>query len=43
MIKNLKMTVLMDNIVSQKVLAKCGFNPTGTIGEEGPRFIVYKK
>ena len=32
-----------DNIASQKVLAKCGFNPTGTIGEEGPRFIVYKK
>lgn len=31
-----------DNIVSQKVLAKCGFKPTGTIGEEGPRFIVYK-
>lgn len=32
-----------DNIASQKVLAKCGFNPTGTIGEEGPRFIVYKE
>ncbi len=31
-----------DNIASQKVLAKCGFNPTGSIGEEGPRFIVYK-
>ena len=32
-----------DNIASQKVLAKCGFNPTETIGEEGPRFIVYKE
>ena len=32
-----------DNIASQKVLAKCGFKPTGTIGEEGPRFIVNKK
>ena len=31
------------NIASQKVLAKCGFKPTGTIGEEGPRFIVYKR
>ena len=32
-----------DNVASQKVLAKCGFKPTGTIGEEGPRFIVYKE
>ena len=32
-----------DNIASQKVLEKCGFNATGTIGEEGPRFIVYKE
>ena len=32
-----------DNIASQKVLTKCGFKPTGTIGEEGPRFIVYKE
>ncbi len=32
-----------DNIASQKVLEKCGFKPTGTIGEEGPRFIVYKQ
>lgn len=32
-----------DNIASQKVLAKCGFKATGTIGEEGPRFIVYKE
>ena len=32
-----------DNIASQKVLAKCGFKAAGTIGEEGPRFIVYKR
>ena len=29
-----------DNIPSQKVLAKCGFIPTGEIGEEGPRFVL---
>lgn len=28
-----------DNKVSQRVLQKCGFVPTGTIGEEGPRFV----
>ncbi len=27
------------NKSSQKVLAACGFIPTGTIGEEGPRFV----
>ena len=27
-----------DNRASQRVLAKCGFLPTGTSGEEGPRF-----
>ena len=32
-----------DNIASQRVLVKCGFKATGTIGEEGPRFIVYKE
>ena len=31
------------NIASQKVLAKCGFKATGKIGEEGPRYIVYKE
>ena len=29
-----------DNKASQRVLEKCGFIPTGTIGEEGPRFVV---
>lgn len=32
-----------NNIASQKVLSKCGFEATGTIGEEGPRFIIYKE
>lgn len=27
-----------DNAASQRVLASCGFVPTGTVGEEGPRF-----
>ncbi len=27
-----------DNRASRKVLEKCGFIPTGTTGEEGPRF-----
>ncbi|WP_026527716.1 GNAT family N-acetyltransferase [Butyrivibrio sp. VCD2006] len=31
-----------DNIASQKVLTKCGFKATGTMGEEGPRYIVFK-
>ncbi|MBQ6164131.1 MAG: GNAT family N-acetyltransferase [Clostridia bacterium] len=31
------------NKASQRVLEKCGFVPTGTVGEEGPRFAVYKK
>ena len=28
-----------DNLASQRVLAACGFIPTGTRGEEGPRFV----
>lgn len=31
-----------DNIVSQKVLQKNGFISTGSIGEEGPKFILVK-
>ena len=27
-----------DNRASQRVLEKCGFLPTGTVGEEGPRY-----
>ena len=27
-----------DNRASQRVLDKCGFLPSGTVGEEGPRF-----
>ena len=28
-----------ENAASRRVLAKCGFVPTGTMGEEGPRFV----
>ena len=31
-----------DNAVSQKVLEKCGFKPTGNVGEEGPRYIAHR-
>lgn len=30
-----------DNAASQAVLRKIGFVPTGTVGEEGPRFILH--
>ena len=29
-----------DNRASQRVLEKCGFVPDGTMGEEGPRFVL---
>ncbi len=32
-----------DNAGSQRVLEKCGFRPTGIMGEEGPRYIRYKE
>ena len=32
-----------DNRASQRLLAACGFVPTGTEGEEGPRFVLEKK
>ncbi|MBO4916222.1 MAG: GNAT family N-acetyltransferase [Oscillospiraceae bacterium] len=28
-----------DNLASLRVLEKCGFVPTGAMGEEGPRFV----
>jgi len=28
-----------DNTASQRVLAKCGFVPSGIMGEEGPRYV----
>lgn len=31
-----------DNTASRKVLSRAGFIPTGTVGEEGPRF-VYRR
>ena len=32
-----------DNTASQRVLFKCGFRSNGEIGEEGPRYIVYRE
>ena len=32
-----------DNKASQKVLAACGFLPTGTTGEEGPRYVLVRR
>ena len=32
-----------DNRASQRVLEKCGFLPSGTVGEEGPRFFSDKE
>ena len=32
-----------NNIVSQRVLEKCGFEPNGQMGEEGPRYVLRKK
>ena len=29
-----------ENIASQRVLEKCGFQPTGTSGQEGPRYTL---
>lgn len=31
-----------DNAASQRVLEKCGFVPSGTVGEEGPRFVLMR-
>ena len=32
-----------DNAASQKVLMKCGFRPMGIVGEEGPKYIVFRE
>ena len=32
-----------ENAASRKVLMKCGFQESGTTGEEGPRFILYRE
>ncbi len=32
-----------DNLASRRVLEKCGFLPTGVMGEEGPRFRLNQK
>ena len=37
-VKRVEAETAPDNRASQRVLEKCGFLPTGTFGEEGPRF-----
>ena len=32
-----------NNIASRRVLEKCGFEPNGKTGEEGPRYVLRKK
>lgn len=32
-----------NNVISQKVLARCGFIATGAVGEEGPRFVFARR
>ena len=32
-----------ENAASQRVLEKCGFKASGVLGEEGPRFILFKE
>ena len=32
-----------ENAASQRVLEKCGFQPSGELGEEGPRYIVFRE
>ena len=40
MIKNERIRIYP---ASQEQMEKCGFLATGEIGEEGPRFIIYKE
>lgn len=40
-IKAVEAETAPDNTASQKVLSKLGFVPTGSAGEEGPRYILY--
>lgn len=37
-VKRIEAETAPDNRASQRVLAKCGFAPTGETGEEGPRY-----
>ena len=39
-VKSLEAETDARNFASQRVLQKCGFHPTGTNGEEGPRFTL---
>ena len=39
-VKTLEAETDAGNAASQRVLEKCGFRPSGTFGEEGPRFTL---
>ena len=39
-LKALEAETAPENTASQRVLEKCGFRPTGTTGEEGPRYVA---
>ena len=41
-VKSLEAETDAENTASQRVLAKCGFRPNGTFGEEGPRFYKHR-
>ena len=32
-----------DNAASRRVLSRCGFVPDGTVGEEGPRYVLTRR
>lgn len=41
-VKAVEAETVPDNQASQRVLEKAGFQPTGVVGEEGPRFVCQK-
>ncbi|MCR4615465.1 MAG: GNAT family N-acetyltransferase [Clostridiales bacterium] len=41
-VKRVEAETAPENEASQRVLAACGFVPSGTVGEEGPRFVLKK-
>ena len=41
-VKSLEAETETENAASQRVLEKCGFRPSGIMGEEGPRFTLPK-
>ena len=39
-VKAVEAETTVENIASQRVLEKCGFQPTGKTGQEGPRYAL---